>query len=110
MLPFKSIIRVDREIKTPLYLQITSELIRNITAGVLVGAFKLPGTRKLASLLGVHRRTIIAAYEELEAQGWIDIRPNQGCFISEKKAVRHLTALRSANLKSEERSENSSAL
>lgn len=82
MLPYKTLIHIDRSAKTPLYLQITNEFIRHITAGVLESALKLPGTRKLATLLNIHRRTAVSAYEELEAQGWIEVRPSQGCFVS----------------------------
>ena len=32
-------------------------------------------------MLHIHRNTVTRAYEELQAQGWIDIRPNQGTFV-----------------------------
>ena len=81
MLPFKTLIKLDRSARSPLYLQIASIIIRQITAGVIPVGLKLPGGRKLAELLGVSRRTAMLAYEELEAQGWIEIKPNQGTFI-----------------------------
>lgn len=31
---------------------------------------KLLGTRNMSIILEVHRKTVIAAYEELDAQGW----------------------------------------
>ena len=88
MLPYKTLIQLDRSASTPLYVQITSEVIRNITVGIIAGGQKLPGTRKLATLLEVHRKTVITAYDELEAQGWIDIKPNQGCFVNDKLPIR----------------------
>ena len=81
MLPFKTLIKLDRTARSPLYIQIASTIIRQITAGVIPVGLKLPGGRKLATLLGVSRRTAMLAYEELEAQGWIEIKPNQGTFI-----------------------------
>lgn len=81
MLPFKTLIKLDRTARSPLYIQIASTIIRQITAGIIPVGFKLPGGRKLAKLLGVSRRTVMLAYEELEAQGWIEIKPNQGTFI-----------------------------
>lgn len=81
MLPFKTLIKLDRTARCLLYLQIASTIIRQITAGVIPVGLKLPGGRKLAALLGVSRRTAMLAYEELEAQGWIEIKPNQGTFI-----------------------------
>jgi len=87
MLPYKTLIQIDRSASTPLYVQITSEVIRNITAGIISGGQKLPGTRKLSTLLDVHRKTVITAYDELESRGWIDIKPNQGCFVNDKLPI-----------------------
>ena len=84
MLPYKTIIQINREEKTPMYLQICNSFIKNISAGIISSGLKLPGSRTLATLLEVNRRTIITAYEELEAQGWAEIKPNQGCFVSSK--------------------------
>ncbi len=77
-------IQIDRALGTPIYLQITNSFIRNITAGLLTTGLRLPGSRKLASVLDVNRRTVITAYDELTAQGWIEIRPNSGAYISQK--------------------------
>ncbi|MEM9261619.1 MAG: PLP-dependent aminotransferase family protein, partial [Bacteroidota bacterium] len=43
---------------------------------------RLPGARTLAVLLGVSRKTVNLAYEELEAQGWIEVMPQRGTFVS----------------------------
>ena len=62
--------------------RLPNEFIRNITSGVIASAHKLPGTRTLSTLLAVHRKTVVTAYDELEAQGWIEIRPNRGCYVN----------------------------
>lgn len=84
MLPYKTIIQLQRNTRVPLYLQISNQVIKNINLGVMKMGLKLPGSRSLAVLLSVSRRTVGLAYEELEAQGWLEIRPNQGAFISSK--------------------------
>lgn len=81
-IPYKSLIHVDRDGRTPLYLQIANQLIRAIASGRLAAGIKLLGTRQLSCLLEVHRNTITAVYDELYAQGWVDIRPNQGTFVT----------------------------
>lgn len=52
----------------------------------------MPGSRAMSELLEVHRKTVVAAYEDLEAQGWIEIHPSRGAFINtrlpEKKPAR----------------------
>lgn len=87
MLPFKTIIHLDRTERCPLYLQVVNEVIKRITAGVIPMGYKLPGGRKMADSLGLSRKTVMLAYEELEAQGWLEIKPNQGTFISSKIPV-----------------------
>ena len=42
----------------------------------------LPGTRALAEHLGVNRNTALAAYKELEAEGWITVSPDNGSFVA----------------------------
>ncbi len=82
MLPYKTLIRLDRQSATLLSTQIANTLIRLIRQGLLPANTRLPGSRAMAELLGVHRKTIIAAFDELAAQGWINQRPAQGTFVS----------------------------
>lgn len=83
-IPFKSVIRIDKSLDRPVYLQIAHQMINAIQRGVLLDGIQLPGTRSLADDLEVHRKTIIAAYDELDAQGWTEIRPNKGTFVRNK--------------------------
>lgn len=86
--PLKSLIQIDRKSKKAVYLQIAYQLINAIQRGVLVPGIRLPGTRSLGEDLDVHRKTIISAYDELDAQGWIEVRPNKGTFVGPKSAVK----------------------
>ena len=89
MLPFKSIIHIDKRINTPLYLQICNAFIKKILDGTIGPGQQLPGSRRLAEWLAVNRRTISSAYEELQAQGWVEVRPNSGCYV-----CKHLPVLK----------------
>jgi GntR family transcriptional regulator/MocR family aminotransferase len=73
---------VDRSQKTPLSIQIASALVEQVQRGLLLPGAQLPGSRLLAERLGVHRKTVVAAYEELLAQGWIETRQATGTFVS----------------------------
>lgn len=81
MLPYKTILKLDKKSRTPLYLQISNEFIKHISSGIIKPGIKLPGTRQLSETLNINRRTVIAAFDELSTQGWINIVPNQGCFV-----------------------------
>jgi GntR family transcriptional regulator / MocR family aminotransferase len=82
MLPFNNLIVINKTLDTPVYLQIGNSIIRLIQDGILKKENKLPGTRALSELLKVHRKTIVAAYSELAAQGWIQIKSSDGAYIS----------------------------
>lgn len=77
MFPFEHIITIDKEKKLPVYRQIAISIINAIRNGNVKAGMALPGTRELAKTLGVHRKTVIAAYEELNAQDWILIIPRK---------------------------------
>lgn len=68
----------------PLYLQYCNQLIHLIKTGIISKDIKLPGSRKMAASLGLHRKTIIAAYDELNSQGWIIMFPSKGTYVSKK--------------------------
>ena len=58
-----------------LYRQIYRALRERIVRGQLRGGNRLPSTRALAEELGVSRNVCILAYEQLEAEGYIEVRP-----------------------------------
>jgi GntR family transcriptional regulator / MocR family aminotransferase len=65
----------------PLYQRVAAGITAEIRSGRLRPGTVLPGTRRLAAMLGVHRNTTIAAYQELLTAGWIDTRPGRGTFV-----------------------------
>lgn len=66
----------------PLYRQIATTLRERIATGDLPGGTRLPAERDLARALGVNRTTVVAAYDELEADGLVDCRPGRGTVVS----------------------------
>jgi GntR family transcriptional regulator/MocR family aminotransferase len=48
----------------------------------LVAGSKLPSTRSVASELGIARNTVIAAFKQLAAEGYVSTTPGSGTFIS----------------------------
>lgn len=83
MLPYKHIIIIDKESKIPVYRQMAVSVINAIRNGTLKAGTHLPSSRELAKTLGVHRKTVVAGYEELDAQGWIVIAPRKYVAVSE---------------------------
>lgn len=58
-------IEINRNLNTRLYAQIKNSIREKILEGELADGFKLPPERVLAKELGVHRNTVIRAYEAL---------------------------------------------
>jgi len=79
--PYERFILINRNSEISIYMQISNQLINAIQRGVLPFGIKLPGTRALSIILNVHRNTIVAAYDELFAQGWVESLPNKGTFV-----------------------------
>jgi GntR family transcriptional regulator/MocR family aminotransferase len=80
--PWDFKIIVHRQSQTPVYLQVTHALIDEIRRGRLSKGTALPGTRDLARSLKVNRKTIVQAYAELRAQGWVQSEQTRGTFVS----------------------------
>ncbi len=73
---------LDETLDTPVFLQIARAILEAIQARRLKPDERLPGTRTLAATLGVHRNTVVAAYDELVAEGWIESSPARGTFVA----------------------------
>ena len=84
MLPFQTLLVIDRTGATPVYQQIANGLIHIIRNGMIKPGSVLPSTRAMAVLLQVHRKTVVAAYEELSAQDWIESAPRKSISVSKR--------------------------
>ncbi|MDP5081206.1 MAG: PLP-dependent aminotransferase family protein [Winogradskyella sp.] len=94
MFPFKTSIQFDRTSQQALYLQLANQIIQLIKNQTLPPTTKLPGSRTLAEQLQVHRKTIVACYDELLLQGWIKSIPKKGTYVHG-----HLPELKQQKLK-----------
>ncbi len=81
MLPYQNLIHLDRKAATPIYLQLTNELVKLIQNGQLSPSAKLPSSRMFAQLFQLNRNTVTKSLEELEALGWVIIQPKKGAFV-----------------------------
>ena len=66
----------------PRYAQLTRALKQAILSGRCAPATRLPATRTLARDLDLSRNTVLAAYEQLAAEGFIEGRVGSGCYVS----------------------------
>ncbi len=74
---------IDTESKIPAYEQIYIFIKNEIMNGHLKAGEALPSSRALAESLQFSRSTILMAYDQLEAEGYIEARPQKGCYVME---------------------------
>ncbi len=67
-------ITLDSDSPVPAYLQIRDRVVSLIEGGVLAAGDRLPPTRSLAHTVGVHRSTVVRAYDEIRALGYLESR------------------------------------
>lgn len=72
----------DKNLKQPVYIQIANQLMALIKNGTLQPGHRLLSSRQLAMSLNVHRRTVVQAYDELLAQGWLESHTGNGTFVA----------------------------
>jgi GntR family transcriptional regulator/MocR family aminotransferase len=67
---------------TPLYQQVYANLRSSILSGKLKAGMKLPSTRALAEELNVSRNTILNAYRQLMAEGYLETIEGSGTYVA----------------------------
>lgn len=68
--------------ETPIYRQLYDYLRGAILSGQLKMGTRLPSTRVLAAELGVSRNTILGAYDQLFAEGYLEASVGRGTFVT----------------------------
>lgn len=74
-------IKVDPHADIPLVAQLTQQITWLIASEALHAGEKLPPMRELAQALGIHMHTVRAAYQRLEADLLVSVRPRIGTVV-----------------------------
>jgi len=72
----------EKRTSCPIYKQIYDTIRRSILSGEFESNMQLPATRLLAEQLGVSRMTVINAYEQLFAEGYLEGKIGAGTFVA----------------------------
>lgn len=70
---------LNEKSETPLYRQIYEAIRRLILSGEFHSGRRLPAPRLLAAQLAVSRMTVINAYDQLLAEGYLESRSGNLC-------------------------------
>lgn len=69
----------------PLYRQLTTQVQLAILSGDLRPGDRLPSTRELARRFAIHPNTVSAGYQELERDGWTELRHGSGVYVCDRR-------------------------
>jgi GntR family transcriptional regulator/MocR family aminotransferase len=73
---------IDANSPEPLHRQLYNELRGAILNGRLPSGCRLPASRELAQVTGLSRNTVLSAYDQLIAEGYIDSRAGSGTYVA----------------------------
>jgi GntR family transcriptional regulator/MocR family aminotransferase len=71
---------LQRDVSEPLFVQLCDQIRTRIVSGQIDVQRRLPASRNLAAELGISRSTVVTAYEQLVAEGYIEGRPGSGYY------------------------------
>ena len=77
-----ALLAVDPAVSVPLYRQLYDRVRDAILAGRLHPGQQMPSTRLLASDLGLSRNTVVGAFEQLVAEGYLQGAPGSGTYVA----------------------------
>lgn len=80
--PSKLAISLDRDGEEPIYRQLIRHVRAQIESGSLPAGTRLPASRDLAQQLNISRISVVNAYAELRAEGFLSAHAGRGTFIA----------------------------
>lgn len=83
-MPHPPFINLDKGSRIPVYRQIYETIRRSIVVGEFFPGKPLPSSRFLAKQLGISRMTVINAYEQLTAEGYLESKKGAGTFVARR--------------------------
>src|SRR5258708_18217007 len=76
------LITLDSEASEPLHRQLSRGIREAILSGRLPAGVRVPSTRRLAEDLGVSRSTVLVAFDQLEAEGYLLGAVGSGSYVA----------------------------
>lgn len=80
----ESLFHLADDPRTSIQSRIREMLVSAILDGQLAGGEALPSSRRMAKVLGVSRNTVVLAYQELVADGFLVARERSGIYVNDE--------------------------
>ena len=76
-------INIDKNLKTPIYLQIYEQIRNEIIEGERKAHERLPATRDFAEDYQISRNSVLNAYQQLESEGFVSSKIGSGFYVED---------------------------
>ena len=73
--------------------QLGTQLALGVISGDLKPGEKLPSVRELARRYAIHSNTVSAAYRDVEARGWLEVRKGSGVYVRDDRRTAEKSSL-----------------
>ena len=73
--------------------QLGTQLTLGVISGDLKPGEKLPSVRELARRYEIHSNTVSAAYRDVEARGWLEVRKGSGVYVQDVRQTSEKSSL-----------------
>ena len=93
---------MDFKANVPIYLQVISDIKKQIVCGQLALGEKLPSTRELAVKYQVNPNTAVRVYNEMELEGLCFTKRGLGTFVTEDREKYESIKMEMARIRIEE--------
>lgn len=77
-------INLDRNLKSPLYIQLYDAIKQGVFDGMLKHGDRMPSTRSMATEFGVSRNGVLLAFEQLTLEGFLTSKTGDGTYVCEQ--------------------------
>lgn len=84
-------LQLERDTAQPLHRQLYDGLREAILGRRIPGGTRLPATRTLAQELGLSRNTVLNAFEQLLAEGYLEARVGDGTYVADNLPEEYLS-------------------
>ena len=83
-----SVLPLDKQSKTPLFRQLYAAIKQAILSGQMAPGMQLPPTREFCLSLLISRQTVLNAYEQLLAEGYLLGSVGKGTYVNQQLPAR----------------------
>ncbi|MDX2163004.1 MAG: PLP-dependent aminotransferase family protein [bacterium] len=77
---------LDRDSEEPIYRQLIRHIRAQVDSGMLPAGTRLPASRDLARQLNISRISVVNAYAELRAEGYLSAHAGRGTFVAGERS------------------------